>query len=642
MAYANKYKITFATKTSKTAYLYLQEDGYTGSVIEYKGVSIQLQYIPTSDNPFEPIYASQLGVTIDITDDMANMPNFITTNDRKYFVELYLGTDLEWCGFTISDDIHLSFTTGRKNLSFNCIDALGMIKDKSLAIPNTININDSNTILYYILLCLNSINLPTNPNIITACSFYGNDMVNRSTGTANEPFNQSYLPYRTFLTAPNTYMNCLDVITNILLSFGCRLFMSGGKWWIVSINEFANENVYYTEYTYTGSVASSGQFNNFSEVQGYTSNTSNVYFIDNNQTKILRKGFNRIDCNHSVEQIANYFSNGNLRPNLGGSNIPTNWNASYTGSGSSYTIISNANDSSDQWRLVRSGVSGANVIIYGLGMPTINGGEILNFGWTYFGQDLSGSRGAVYVKITDGTTIYYWGGEATGWTSTPSFFYVPAYESTGSTLTDGGINQYKFSTAAAPIKGLVSFSFKIDGTTCSFVSVGNFILNITPLTQGVNYSSFISGDNQYSTTIDLPYGFYVAGTTGLESGCITKSNGTPFNSWYQYSKPTLAFPSLSGLIMQQYINVYANNIINVDGAISSFETANGYINAAKMFKFTDTDPSQINISDKSYMLGNSTIDYYRDEIRLTLLQISDTTIEATNNYQVILNNNYNF
>jgi hypothetical protein len=93
--------------------------------------------------------------------------------------------------------------------------------------------------------------------------------------------------------------------------------------------------------------------------------------------------------------------------------------------------------------------------------------------------------------------------------------------------------------------------------------------------------------------------------------------------------------------MQQYINVYGKNIINVDANIASFETANGYINAAKNLKSTDTDPAQINIADNTYMLGNATIDYPNDSTQVTLLQISNTTITATNNYEIAYNNNYN-
>ena len=87
MAYYNKYKFTFATRSNKTAYLYLQEDlASAPTVIEYIGKNLNLQYIPNSDDPFEPIFASQLGVTIDVTDDIANIPDLTTPNDRKYFV----------------------------------------------------------------------------------------------------------------------------------------------------------------------------------------------------------------------------------------------------------------------------------------------------------------------------------------------------------------------------------------------------------------------------------------------------------------------------------------------------------------------------------------------------------------------------
>ena len=77
------------------------------------------------------------------------------------------------------------------------------------------------------------------------------------------------------------------------------------------------------------------------------------------------------------------------------------------------------------------------------------------------------------------------------------------------------------------------------------------------------------------------------------------------------------------------MNIYGKNIINLDCDLSSFSTANGILNASKLFKATDTDPSSINIASNSYMLGNSTTDYAQDKINATLLQISNTTIAAT-------------
>ena len=89
MAYAVKYRITYATLADVIVKLEMLEDSYIGDVIEYKGTALQLQYIPTSDDPFEVVYASQLQVGIDVTTDLNNMPDFVTLNDRKYLCNLY-------------------------------------------------------------------------------------------------------------------------------------------------------------------------------------------------------------------------------------------------------------------------------------------------------------------------------------------------------------------------------------------------------------------------------------------------------------------------------------------------------------------------------------------------------------------------
>ena len=87
------------------------------------------------------------------------------------------------------------------------------------------------------------------------------------------------------------------------------------------------------------------------------------------------------------------------------------------------------------------------------------------------------------------------------------------------------------------------------------------------------------------------------------------------------------------------MNTYALNIINVDCYLSSYYTENATyptFNASKLIFAEDTDPAVINISDKSYMLGNSTINYPSDTIQATLLQISNNEIECTrvNKYNV--------
>ena len=316
MAYYDKYKLTFATKTSKTVYLYLQEDLPSApTLIEYIGVDISLNYIPSGDDIYEAIYASELSVIMDVTDNLANIPDFVTVNDRKYFVKLYLGSDLEWCGYTLSDNVQMTYTSGRKQLAFTCVDGLGMLRNIPLEINNVGNrTNSLKTVLEYILIALNALDFPTTPNLMTSCSYYALDMNDRGDGTQYEPFNQSYLPIRTFKNEDYTFESSYDVLEKLVKSFGCRLFQAGGKWWIVAVNEFANTNNYFTQYNYLGAVVSSGSnLNTSSTIEGYSANTSGLYFVNNNQIKLILKGFNRVEYSVNIDYSKNLVDNGNLK-----------------------------------------------------------------------------------------------------------------------------------------------------------------------------------------------------------------------------------------------------------------------------------------------------------------------------------------
>ena len=637
MAYQNKYKSTFATKSGKTAYLYLQEDSYVGSLIEYQGVSINLQYIPNSDDPFEPIYASQLGVVLDVTDNLANIPDFTTLNDRKYFAKLYLNANLEWSGWVLSDNVQISYSTGRKELSFNAIDGLGLLKSIPLPVPASTDTNSINTLLYFIRLCLNGVGFPTNPNIMTVCSYYATGMDDRTTHSYSEPFNQTYLPYRTFIDSEITYLSSFDVLSNIIKSFGCRIFQAGGKWWIVAVNEFANENNWFTEYTYTGTVASSGNnLNTLSTIQGYVGNTSGLYFIDNSQLKIMKKGFNKVEYNYNVSIADNYISNGNFRPYTGA--FADNWNSGTVGGvGNSVSIINNVNESFAQYRLTKGSSTGDNAFIEikSGSYPKVIGGVKLEFSWIFQGQDLGSSpRGFVYLYITDGT--YYWWWNGTAWVNTSQFYIIPAY-------TGGGgdaINSYSFKTAVTPIYGELHFKYSLEAGTGNFAQISNVSLKITPLINSIYYFSYINDTKEYVKSIDIPYGNFTSGSYyPVEKGILLLSNGNNPSSWYVYGAAT-TYPSLIQLLMQQFTNVYARNIINIDCNLSSFSTNNTnypILNGSKLFKATDTDPSQINVSNNSYMLGNATISYPNDETQVTLLQISNTNITATNGYEISYN-----
>jgi hypothetical protein len=632
MAYGQKYSVLFATRADKDVELKIWQDGYVGSIIELQGIDVNLQYIPKSDDPYEPIMSSQLGVTLDFTDNISDIINFTNIDDRYTYVEMYVNSIIEWVGFVINDNVQISYSTGRKVVGFNATDGLGMLKDVTFVPPiGNYGVNDSNSLLNILKTCFNSIGFKNNRNIITLCSYYANGMLDRSVNSWEDPFFQTYINYRTFLKDEYNYTNSLDIVSNIAKSFGCKVFQAKGKWWVVSINEFAETNAYYTEYTPLGSRVNNGDgnlINTSSEIQPYSTNTSGLYFIDNSQLKIIKKGFYKIIAEGSVEIAQNYIPNGNLEDNDG--TEATFWTRSSTGDG---TCLLLQNTILDYYYFELTAPSGgpagtAAVTLDATSNAYITTGDSLQLNISINANSVATPIGFIDITIDTGTTIYYLNNNKQ-WQTTATSYTVY------NTNTSGPAQEFvlDLKTAIFPATGQLSFTYRIS-EGIAFITLRNFVMKIKSIVSGYNLSGTLVESDQYTNTIELPYG-----NTGSDSfypsakGTLLLSNKSVAAGWYRYGmEPVGEFFTLAELIVQQYVNTYALNIINVDCDLSSFYTANATfptLNASKLIFATDTDPASINISEKSYMLGNATISYPSDSANATLLQISNTEIECT-------------
>ena len=336
MAYNRKYKITMATKSGSTSYLYLSENDYVGDLIEYPAETITIQYIPQSDDVFEAIYVAQLAVAIDVTDNLEQMPDFTELDDRKYFVELLNNdTDLDFEGWTISDVVQFGFSTGRRTLEFNAIDGLGLLGKIQFDNPTDETVLTRKKALFYVDSALSKIGFPTDLNIISGISFYGSGMLNRDDDPEAEPLNQSYYQNLSFIG--KTY---LEVLTMIISGFGSRLFQAKGVWYIVPLTQIAADSYYYTLYQ-NGIAIDSGEISDLGNIEGFGGNTSNLYFAGNSQFKLLRKGYNTIISKNDAEYADNYISNGTFKAKSG--NDANFW----TNSSSYGTVTLKQNPNSD-------------------------------------------------------------------------------------------------------------------------------------------------------------------------------------------------------------------------------------------------------------------------------------------------------
>lgn len=620
MAYNRKYKITMATKSGSTSYLYLSEEGYVGDLIEYPAETISIQYIPMSDDVFEPIYVAQLAVAIDVTEDLENMPDFTELDDRKYFVELLNNdTDIDFQGWTISDVVQFGFSTGRRTLEFNAIDGLGLLGKITFDNPTDETVITRKKALFYVDSALSKIGFPTDLNILSGISFYSSGMTNRDDDPEAEPLNQSYYQNLSFID--KTY---LEVLTMIVSGFGSRLFQAKGIWYIVPLTQIAADSYYYTLYENALPIES-GEISDLGTIQGYSGNTSNLFFAGNSQFKLLRKGYNTIVSKNDAEYADNYISNGTFKAKSG--NDANFWtNTSLYGA---VTLKQNPNSDFNAMVLSLQKVTSAAgyARIKTTYLTGFNIGDIgtLSFNATLKSYSITPPNVVTVKIIIDGTSsgfgIWYLNSEKK-WSNFGTDYYFEKFED-GNQVYDVSID-----LPATSFSGAMSIEIAVENSTSTIieqvVEIQNVVLTQESALKNVTTISNINSNNDYVYEAKILSGFNsLYPTYNYFKGYLSDVNGNALNNWYSLNYPSLLYTSLSELVVKQYANVLSKNIINLDCTFTSMDTTNGRFSGAMRIKAEDTDPPQISVEDKKYIVGNTTMDLFNDNIQSSLLEITD-------------------
>lgn len=627
MAYNLKYRITFATKSNVISTVQLLEDGYSGDVIEYDGLNINLQYIPKSDDIYEPIVVSQLSVGIDVTDDVENMPNFSSLDDRKYLVKLFYGSTLEWQGWSLSDSVDISFSTGRKELAFNAIDGLGMLESIKYQMPSLYYLRDRKKALEVILECLDYIQFPTSLNLLSGISYFANGMADREDSGSNEPLNQTYVRYTTLLDNNLETINCLDLIRDFSKSFGCRFFQAEGMWFIVPLNEFAQDSYYYTIYEPSSIPVSSGTRSETLRIQGYSSNTSGGFFVDNSQFKILKKGFNKVRINKDIDYPDNYITNYTLKDYIG--NYATGWDAQVNGATSQIFIKPYDEAKLNSYLLYKENGTSSYAFISPINLPQVQ--YLDNFD-VKFNIVQSGGSGiptnVMYVKILLDNGYFWnqneeWSNNVSG----SSYYYPIKY----SPNLNGS---QTVSCIRTPFTSSVSIQFYIGTVQGSesndWVELNDFSISVTQRLTNVKIDSYFSDSDEYVYDLDLPYGFNsIVNGQYYYRGFLCDSTGNNLFNWYNQRSTSDIYRSLPELIINAYSNSLIKNPINVDASFEGLSPIDvERMSSAVRIKMDDLDTVN-SIEGKPYILGNSTIDLVNNQVNGTLLELDINNDETT-------------
>ena len=676
MPYGLKYTANAVSKNGKTYGLLVYERDYAGSATAWElgTPAFVKNLIAQSDNVTEPFLATELQVNV-IQGSSYNLPDVQTFDDRKYFATLNENGVIIFYGFLINDSIQLPFTTGLQYINLSFTDGIGLLKNIEFE-PDSYDTSATMSLLDIVLSCLNKIDYNATVRLNVATSIFASGMLDRGDGTQYEPLSQSYLPIRDFLKTDGMYVSCYEALEAILKAFEAQLIQSNGEWWFISQYERDATQLYYSRYNPNGGLVSSG----IRDI-GVTVNTA-PYFIDNEQFKILKKGFNKVILNNPNQYAVNMLSNPNLI--IGDGTQADYWTidtATYT------TYIQPAPGTLPYYRTDLIGVIAPNTFsgVFSNTNFNVNTGDKITFGMFMTGgggPDTDKPDAIAQIIVNDGTDLYYWATNINGdnaWVKNAGgndvYYQIPAQ----STLNGTTVN---ITTTGCPVSGEVTvgvylktsvtnrlievgqFFAKVEsyygeyktisslgavgtlsGSTITLASAYQFIegkkLKLIVRDMPIENAIYATLTSQSGLTLNLSsapntgYSVFIVtqdfqyeseteikiGTSGLSlslQGVLLDNAGNVLTGWYRYGV-TESYGSLFDLLNIIYANQLAYNQTNVDGRIF------GVNPEISSFSFTDV-MNGYSVTGKRYILGNTTTDYIDNTTKATFLEVNSTDV----------------
>jgi hypothetical protein len=637
MAYGLRYTLTQILKNGNNQVIEIYQEDYTGTVKTYIPTSISLQPNSPNEYPYAAIISTQLEFSfiLETEDDYNQYPNVLSSNARLYYVLLKEGSTVMWRGYLFNDYSEVGFSTGISQSSLIAIDGISFLQDQEYVVSNSINTLTKH--LDIIAESLRYLAYPSDLYLNINCSFFAEGMQTRDENIANEPFSQIYQYGRDFVG-----VSYYDILENILKTFNCRMYQANGDWYISATMETAAPVRYFTRYSigaFSITVESSGAINNTINIAPYANN--NVHFINNSQTKILRKGFFDIQVRSEYKSPINLLHNADLKITSGTApNISAQgWRTTLTGTASA-TVIKNDGQQFNEYTLVAgSGIADLDILqtappVY-FYTPYMGGVPI-----TFSCQHRNNAAIKIQIALLEtGSGNKYLDNSGNWQTSSSTYITFPA-------ATQG--NDYD--TFTLNIKPFFS-NFVLKQFLMGYINVkircdaGSTFIKNFKLVQGeteVKYAVVQNSTSPDASTVEVfeqPYGqIYPVNTSQqiLTFGSLFDSSGVFLKSWNFFSVDLIIGNLLPiGFLGTQYVKMYQRNIATLEADLGTIKAENGYVYLDKVFTVTDSSTGNLSYTGKKFTANRLTLSPYADETNsLQLIEVyyDDSLILLIPNY----------
>jgi hypothetical protein len=402
----------------------------------------------------------------------------------------------------------------------------------------------------------------------------------------------------------------------------------------------ANDTRYYTNYAIypTVSNAGSGLFNKDVTINPYAND--NVHFVNNTQTKIIRKGYPKLILGHTYSFPDNYAHNGNFK-GLNTSTSLYGWLliGSYGITNDVYIEVVPENQSNIV-KLSSSFLDTEVSMQMGDGttlnyLPYIVSPSFtISFVYRMFFQKVK-MQISIQKSLID--PIYYFN-SSNYWQTSQTFIDV---NKPNDSYTNGNyskeINLFSVDNpTGVTIIGYVRIKI-YTYNDFSDISISDFKIEQNIGTQGsLNVIRQISSEDVPTKDLTQPYGTPSSLTDSNNLGVFFNASNQVLKNWYRYPNTTEEFLYLQMLIARQYSNLLNKNFGTLEGDLGKFETEKGLNYLDKVYTVTDPISTPLTYDGKKFLLNRASIIPQIDEVdSMQIIEITDEDNDSTETIQYI-------
>lgn len=266
---AKKYYHTFYSNTGTEWTINIYDRNYASAAVEWPRMlapGFNISWENEGDEAYFPIKPSSCEVYMlcDDSSDVAAVQALFTGEERTIYITIERDGDLFWLGQLIGDLPEMEWTAFPLAITIQATDGIGILSDILFSSSEWDGgfAAGKHTRIEYLIEILTKAHYNRVP-VATAAS-NGFLKVRCSLRETQMPATLKTLPYirnhtQAFFDEDNNADSYYNVLTHILRDIGCRIYFSGGYWYIDNIREYTdNTTLAYTIYDYDGVEISSG------------------------------------------------------------------------------------------------------------------------------------------------------------------------------------------------------------------------------------------------------------------------------------------------------------------------------------------------------------------------------------------------